>query len=47
MASLEAQLDRRPKVGVASVVVQEGKVLLGKRKGIIGTSMWATPGGHL
>lgn len=47
MAPLEAQLDRRPKVGVASVVVQEGQVLLGKRKGSIGASMWATPGGHL
>lgn len=37
----------RPKVGVGVYVIQEGKVLLGKRKGAHGESEWAPPGGHL
>ena len=37
----------RPKVGVAALVVQDGKVLLGKRKGSHGSGQWAPPGGHL
>lgn len=37
----------RPKVGVAIVVAQNGKILIGKRKGAHGTGDWATPGGHL
>lgn len=38
---------KSPKVGVAVVVVRKGEVLLGKRKGAHGESLWATPGGHL
>jgi 8-oxo-dGTP diphosphatase len=34
-------------VGVAVIVVREGKVLLGKRKNAHGAGTWALPGGHL
>ncbi len=36
-----------PRVGVGVLVEQEGKVLLGLRKGSHGASTWAPPGGHL
>lgn len=36
-----------PKVGICIAVIQEGKILLGKRKGAHGEGQWATPGGHL
>lgn len=36
-----------PKVGVCSVVLKDGKMLLGKRKGSHGARSWAAPGGHL
>ena len=38
---------RRPSVGLAVLVFNEGKVLLGKRKNAHGAGLWATPGGHL
>ncbi|EAW13240.1 nucleotide triphosphate diphosphatase NUDT15 [Aspergillus clavatus NRRL 1] len=38
----------QPRVGVAVVILnQEGKVVLGKRKGSHGAGTWACPGGHL
>lgn len=47
MASLEEEIDKRPRVGLAAVAIREEKILLGKRKGIIGDATWAPPGGHL
>ncbi|MBU1082983.1 NUDIX domain-containing protein [Patescibacteria group bacterium] len=37
----------RPKVGVGVIVIQDDKVLLGKRKNAHGEGSWAFPGGHL
>jgi 8-oxo-dGTP diphosphatase len=37
----------RPLVGVAVIVVDAGRVLLGKRKNAYGAGTWALPGGHL
>lgn len=36
-----------PRVGVAVIVVREGRVLLGQRLGAHGEGTWALPGGHL
>lgn len=38
---------KRPKVGVGVIVIKDGKVLLGKRKGSHGDGEWSFPGGHL
>lgn len=38
---------KRPAVGVAAIVIKNGKVLLGKRTGAHGSGSWAFPGGHL
>ena len=40
-------MKKRPAVGVAAIVIKNGKVLLGKRKGAHGSGSWAFPGGHL
>ncbi len=38
----------RPRVGVAVIVVKDGKLLIGKRKSTShGHGTWHTPGGHL
>jgi 8-oxo-dGTP diphosphatase len=37
----------RPLIGVAVIVIKNGKVLLGKRKNSHGDGTWAFPGGHL
>ena len=36
-----------PRVGVAVVVVRDGRVLVGQRLGAHGEGTWALPGGHL
>jgi 8-oxo-dGTP diphosphatase len=36
-----------PKVGVGVMILKDGKVLLGKRKGSHGSGEYAFPGGHL
>lgn len=38
---------KRPRVGVGIIVIQDGKVLLGKRKGAHGAGEWSAVGGHL
>jgi 8-oxo-dGTP diphosphatase len=40
-------MKERPKIGVSSMVLREGRVLLGKRRGSHGAGTWSTPGGHL
>jgi 8-oxo-dGTP diphosphatase len=42
---MEEQL--RPKVGVGVLILKDGKILLGKRKGAHGSGEYAGPGGHL
>ncbi len=37
----------RPRVGIGVMIVKDGKVLLGKRKGSHGEGDYAFPGGHL
>jgi len=37
----------RPKVGIAAIVLKDGKYLIGKRKGSHGQGDFASPGGHL
>lgn len=39
--------EKRPLIGVAVIVVREGRVLLGKRKNAHGAGTWQFPGGHL
>ncbi|WFE26348.1 NUDIX domain-containing protein [Solwaraspora sp. WMMD791] len=38
---------QRPQVGVAVVVLRDGRFLMGFRKGAHGAGTWSLPGGHL
>jgi 8-oxo-dGTP diphosphatase len=40
-------MDNRPKIGVGVIVINDGKILLGKRKNAHGEGSWSFPGGHL
>ncbi len=40
-------MDKRPKVGLAVIVMKDGKILIGKRRGSHGHGTWHMPGGHL
>lgn len=40
-------MPERPAVGVAVIIVKNGKILLGKRMNAHGNGTWAFPGGHL
>ena len=42
-----AEEKKRPLVGVAVIVVRQGRVLLGRRKNSHGSGTWQFPGGHL
>ena len=39
--------ERRTRVGVGVLIVRDGTVLLGVRRGSHGAGTWAPPGGHL
>jgi 8-oxo-dGTP diphosphatase len=39
--------EQRPMVGISLMVVRNGKILLGKRKGSHGAGDYGTPGGHM
>jgi len=47
VSDLERGLKRRPEVGVGVLVVRDGNVLLGLRRGSHGAGTWSPPGGHL
>jgi len=47
LASLKEEIVKRPQVGLATLVIQDGKILLGKRISKIADATWAPPGGHL
>jgi 8-oxo-dGTP diphosphatase len=36
-----------PRVGVGVLVIESGRILLGKRRGSHGAGTWSAPGGHL
>ncbi len=36
-----------PRVGIAVIIIRDGKMLIGKRKSSLGLGSWAPPGGHL
>ena len=40
-------MPKRPRVGLAAIAIREGRVLLGRRKGLVGDATWGAPGGHL
>lgn len=39
--------ESRPRVGLGVLIMKEGKILLGRRKGSHGAGEYASPGGHL
>lgn len=43
----EDKVKQRPRIGVAAIIINGDKILLGKRKNAHGEGTWSTPGGHL
>jgi 8-oxo-dGTP diphosphatase len=39
--------EQKPQVGIGVMIIKDGKVLLGKRKGSHGAGAYSFPGGHL
>ena len=39
--------DKRPRVGLAVILLDKEKALIGQRKNVRGAGLWAFPGGHL
>ncbi|NDJ81637.1 NUDIX domain-containing protein [Vibrio campbellii] len=40
-------MNKQVRVGVATIILRDGAILLGERVGAHGANTWATPGGHL
>lgn len=40
-------MNKQVRVGVATIILRDGAILLGERVGSHGANTWATPGGHL
>jgi 8-oxo-dGTP diphosphatase len=47
MAAGESSLGTEMRTGVGVIVVRDGRVLLGLRRGAHGAGTWSFPGGHL
>lgn len=40
-------MDKKPQVGIAVIIIKDGTILMGKRKGSHGSGTWVFPGGKL
>jgi 8-oxo-dGTP diphosphatase len=47
ITAMAAKKQKRPYIGVAVIVIRDGRVLLGRRKNSHGAGTWQFPGGHL
>lgn len=47
LSGIVTGMEQVPRIGIGVIVIRDGKVLLGQRKGAHGIGMWAPPGGHL
>jgi 8-oxo-dGTP diphosphatase len=44
---MQEQIKQRPKIGLTTIVIKNGLILIGKRKNSHGEGTWNFPGGHL